>query len=317
MEHLAAGPCTTEKGVSVDQTIIQLNCAIEMLLKDYVPDACDIRFDLPSEEPGCPTISVFLYDIQEDVQMRNGDRRNFIKGSQDYEPGCAHVQCFYRITYWHQKQGSGGDTDGAKPNSQAVVVINRVLNALLNNRELPTIASSYSRIMAPSDGLNTLGNFWQAMDNKPKLSISYAVTVPIQLYGRKTEGSMKPVKSTQIHMSQTVDPDGLKRAERGLTIQLLSVLSQSARTQVGMQVKLTVQPITKKDQLGVEIALSGRVSPETQQEVEQELNNWLLKEKEDDGLIILAWQWHDMTAVMSDTPCSSLPHDECPLTSAP
>lgn len=313
MEHLAVGPRITEQGVPIDETIIKLNYAIAQLLKKYIPEACDIRFDLPMEEPGCPTISVFLYDIQEDVQMRSGDRRTYIKGSPGYEPGCAHVQCFYRITYWAQKQGSGGDTNAAQPNSQAIVIINRVLNALLNNRELPTIASSYSRIMAPSDGLNTLGNFWQAMDNKPKLSISYAVTVPIQLYGREDEGSMSPVQTTEIQMGQSVDPHVLKRAERELTIKLLSALTQSARTQVGMQVKLTLQPITKEGLLGVEVALSGRVSKEAHEEVMKELNNWTQSEKAVEELSILAWRWHDMAPVMRDPVTdASLLHDHPP-----
>lgn len=300
MEHLATDPRTAGNDVSIDETIIDLNKAIMTLLQEYVPAACDIRFDLPEEEPGSPTISVFLYDIQEDVQMRSGERRAFSSGLNNYEPGCAHVQCNYRITYWNQKQGKGGDINAALPGSQALLVMNRVLNALLNNRELPAIPNSYSRVMAPSDGLNTLGHFWQAMDNKPKLSLSYAVTVPIKLYGKKASGSLTPVNSTLIQWAEMLDVEVVEKLERQLTVRLLSQLSPAARAQVGMQVKLNIQTALQEGRSGVEVVLSGRISEFAHQEVISVLNGWLNSATAPDGPEILDWQWRDMAPVIRD-----------------
>ncbi|WP_440974370.1 DUF4255 domain-containing protein [Pseudomonas koreensis] len=302
MEYRRASSSSTENGLRIDETILDLNKAIKAMLKNYIPDACDIRFDLPEEEPGLPTISVFMYDIQEDVQMRGSERRTFVQGSSAYEPGCAHVQCCYRITYWNQKQGKGGDIDAAQPSNQALLIMNRVLNALLNNRELPNIPNSYSRIMTPTDGLNTLGNFWQAMDNKPKLSLSYAVTVPVKLYGPKSSGSLTPVEDIWIEWDKVPDAALLKKAERHLTVKLLSHLSQIARTQVGMHIKLNVQPTIIKRQSGVEIALSGRISDSACQEVITALNSWLESDQSSDGPVILAWQWPDMAPAVLNTP---------------
>lgn len=171
------------KASTPDDTLVRLNVSIENVLKQFLPTGVAVRFDLPDveEKPAEPTVSVFLYDIQEDLQLRHGEVRQYSPIDKVLLPGHVHVRCCYLITYWDSAQGKSADAPSAAADSQAVMAMNAVLNALLNNRILKELPASYTRVIPPSEQLNSLGNFWQALGNKPRLSLSYAVTVPITL----------------------------------------------------------------------------------------------------------------------------------------
>jgi hypothetical protein len=166
-----------------DMTLIELNRAIEAALTAYLPDGVAIRFDLPpkDEDPDIPTVCVFLYDIQEDLQLRTGDGRQFVPSSGQLLPGYVNIRCCYLVTYFEPPQGSSSDSPASQADSQALMIINSVLNALINRRSFPTLPGSYLRIIPPAEQLNSLGNFWQAVGNTPRLCLSYMVTVPVRL----------------------------------------------------------------------------------------------------------------------------------------
>ncbi len=169
-----------------DDTLLRLNESIEKALKAYLNPEVQVRFDLPNPEEKVsePTVSVFLFDMQEDLQLRHTENRFFNKETGVLQPGHVHVRCCYLITYWDLAEGSHSTDAPATvgPRSQSIVIMNQVLNALINHRSLPDIkCATYTRIIQPSEQLNSLGNFWQSLGNKPRLSLSYAVTVPIQL----------------------------------------------------------------------------------------------------------------------------------------
>lgn len=181
--------------------IIDVNMALQAALTEYLDSAVAIRFDLPNPEdlPPTPVVSVFLYDMCEDLELRMGESRSYHDGR--LRPGKVNVCCSYLITYWDSSQSSGNDGPGGGPNNQAMLVMNQVLNALINNRELKEIPGAYTRVIPPkNEGLFSLGSFWQSLGNKPRLLLNYAVTVPVALYGKGDE--IPGVTSTDLSITQ-------------------------------------------------------------------------------------------------------------------
>lgn len=163
--------------IQSDGAILDLNRAILSALQDYVDDTVDIRFDLPDpgSPPTHPTVSVFLYDIYEDLQLRTGESRPYNGGV--LQPGRVNVCCNYLVMYWDVPAVDGGP--GGEPVNQATVIMNQVLNALINNRQLAAIPGAFTRVVPPKEELNSLGNFWQSLGNRPRLVLNYAATVPV------------------------------------------------------------------------------------------------------------------------------------------
>lgn len=166
-----------------DPLLPTVNASLGKALEEYLPDTVTVRFDMPDPDdpPADPTISAFLYDIQEDLQLRHGESRQFIPASGKMAPGTVLVRCCYLFTYWDKQKSSSSDGPASGPGSQAMVVMNQVLNALVNNRHFADLPGSYTRVIPPSEQLNSLGNFWQSLGNKPRLCLSFAVTVPLRL----------------------------------------------------------------------------------------------------------------------------------------
>ncbi|WP_421216620.1 Pvc16 family protein [Aeromonas jandaei] len=163
--------------VMSDNTIFKVNEALLNALKNYVDDGVEIRFDLP--EPGSPpitpTVSVFLYDMHEDLRLNSSESRVYSAGR--LLPNRINVSCNYLIMFW-DKPATDGSSNGG-PRNQAILVMNQVLNALVNNRQLHEIPGGYTKVIPPPEGLNSLGTFWQTLGNRPRLVLNYSVTVPI------------------------------------------------------------------------------------------------------------------------------------------
>jgi hypothetical protein len=169
--------------IASDMTLIELNAAIEEALNVYLPGGVAVRFDLPQkdENPDVPTVCVFLYDIQEDLQLRMGESRQYVPSSGQLLPGYVNIRCCYLVTYFEPTQSTSSDSPSSRADSQALRIINNVLNALVNQRSFPSLPGSYLRVIPPTEQLNSLGNFWQAVGNTPRLCLSYMVTVPLRL----------------------------------------------------------------------------------------------------------------------------------------
>lgn len=186
-----------------EDTLLLLNEQLEEAIQRYLPaperKVMTIRFDLPEQEQvDAPTISVFLYDIQEDLQLRSSASRVGHADGSGSTPGYVQVRCCYLITYWDSTRGGGSPVRvGAR--SDAMRRMNYVLNALVNHRSLPNMPNAYCRVLPPAEHLNSLGGFWQALGNKPRLSLSYMVTVPICL--TSSEEAVPEVRSTHLHTS--------------------------------------------------------------------------------------------------------------------
>ncbi|MGV7961342.1 DUF4255 domain-containing protein [Photorhabdus tasmaniensis] len=169
--------------IEPDNAIVEVNNALKDILFQYLTNI-DVRFDLPEMDliPSKPTISVFLYDIHEDLQLRSAEPRRYSPATNLLLPGWVNINYNYLITYWHSNKPSGdGCSPDSQPDNQAAKIMTGVLNALINNRQLSKIPGAYTRVIPPQENLNSLGNFWQALGNRPRLSLLYSVTAPVKL----------------------------------------------------------------------------------------------------------------------------------------
>ncbi|SDY37742.1 Pvc16 family protein [Pseudomonas sp. NFIX28] len=164
--------------IASDPAIILLNQQLEKSIKSYVPAGVDLDFDIPNPEspPTIPTVNIFLYSLQEDLALRASVARQYSPATGNLEPAYVNIRCDYLITYWD----ASANTNLSAANSQSMIIMNCVLNALINTREISTIPQAYTRVISPSE-LHGLGIFWQALGNKPRLCLNYSASVPIQL----------------------------------------------------------------------------------------------------------------------------------------
>ncbi|MCU7064903.1 DUF4255 domain-containing protein [Serratia ureilytica] len=187
---------TNNQQATSDLTVITLNQHIESALRRYLPSDWHgtIRFDVIDKEnlPSDPTVSVFLYDIQEDLELRHGQPRQYdpVKGAFAHRQ--VHVRCCYLLTYWEPRTQSPMVAD-----AQPIQVMSQALNALLN-MQFPDFPSAFVRVVAPSEHLSSLGNFWQSLGDRPRLSLSFNVTIPIALGLSETTKAAPPILQTHV-----------------------------------------------------------------------------------------------------------------------
>lgn len=161
-----------------DTTIIELNQQIESAIRAYVPVGIELDFNIPTadETPTTPTVNIFLYSLQEDLALRSSGARHYSPSTGILDAPSVNVRCDYLITYWDSNKSS----HVTAANSQSMRVMNCVLNALINNREISGMPGAYTRVISPSE-LHGLSIFWQALGNKPRLCLNYSATVPVKL----------------------------------------------------------------------------------------------------------------------------------------
>ncbi len=255
------------------QTLVDVNTAMDKMLRCYVNEAVAIRFDLPDVDAAQSdaAISVFLYDIHEDLQLRTAESRGFNAGAGRLSPGWVNVKCNYLITYW---ESTGPATDAGNPDSQpdnqAIQVMSQVMAALINNRQLADIPGAYTQVMPPKENLNSLGNFWQSLGNRPRLSLNYCVTVPISLCDKGEK--VTPVKS----LSATVEPKAPVSPQAisdALREQLMVALGGGDDTRLAMtHVNLEASPVAASNGSTVDISVTLRVSGMTRTEYVDPMN---------------------------------------------
>jgi len=270
------------------QTLVDVNNAMNKMLRAHVNKDVSIRFDLPDVDAtqSDAAISVFLYDIHEDLQLRTAESRGFNAGTKRLSPGWANVKCNYLITYW---ESTGPATDAGNPDSQpdnqAIKVMSQVLAALINNRQLADIPGAYTQVMPPKENLNSLGNFWQSLGNRPRLSLNYCVTVPISLSDKGEQ--VTPVKSlsTTVEPKAPVSPQAISDALRE---PLVMALGGGYDTHLAMTyVNLEASPVAASDGGAADISVSLRVSGMTQKEYIAPMNTVFEQWEKDEAALVM------------------------------
>lgn len=176
-----------------------LDRTLEELLKAELPPALVgsnattrvlISFATPDREFGSqisnsPVINLFLYDVRENLELRNTewvlDRQPNGTATRKRPP--VRVDCSYAITIW---------APGSPPEPQTEHrLLGEVMTALLRHPKIPTAVLQGSMkeqeilprslALRPTQ-LQSLGEFWQAMGGRPKPALNYTVTIAIPVY---------------------------------------------------------------------------------------------------------------------------------------
>lgn len=152
-----------------------------LLLRDLsFLEADRIYFETPDREfkPGLPAVNLFLYDVRENMELRDNEGRALRgNGTATTWRAPVRVDCSYLITAW------AGDIKGEH------MLLGAVMRALLRYTTLPVDilppplraqeVPLPTSVLQPSY-LQSVGEFWQALDGKPKAALNYKVTVAVQ-----------------------------------------------------------------------------------------------------------------------------------------
>jgi hypothetical protein len=173
----------------------------------------DISFAAPDDQfpPSgvtLPAVSMFLYDIRENTQLRSNEwelRRDDDNRITSRRRPPVRVDCSYLITAW--------PSDVPEPAADEHLLLGEVMKVLLRHRAVP---AQYlrgdlegqeppvrARILAENQ-LQSLGELWQAMGGKPKAALHYGVTLSVDVSGWEVPGPK--VFETVISLSQGVLP---------------------------------------------------------------------------------------------------------------
>ncbi|WP_387489434.1 DUF4255 domain-containing protein [Photorhabdus sp. RM96S] len=273
--------------IASDNAIIEINQALNTILSQYLNitgQNIDIRFDLPeiNSIQSEPTVSVFLYEIHEDLQLRAAESRRYNPATSSLLPGWVNINCNYLITYWDaSKPSSDSSSPDSQPNNQAAQVMTRVLNALINNRQLTGIPGAYTRVIPQQENLNSLGNFWQALGNRPRLSLLYSITVPMKL--KNIEENVIPVSEIYPTVDQKPSLDNSQITE-ALANKLYADLGGTEDTRLALtKVDLITEPDTENNgsqkNESVILKVSGITRSEYLPKIKDILSKWVNSKK--------------------------------------
>jgi hypothetical protein len=138
-----------------------------------------LHFEPPDADftPAVPAVDLFLYDVRENRELRSNDWQLDRPGNGQVTKHRAprRVDCSYLITAW------AGD-----PLSEHLL-LGQVLQALLRRPVIPGDAAHGelagqdlpTSILQPTL-LQGIGEFWQALGNKPRAAVHLTVTVAVQ-----------------------------------------------------------------------------------------------------------------------------------------
>lgn len=168
--------------------IRDLDRTVKTLLEQELAHiSVEISFETPSRdfEPTSPTIDLFLYDIRENRDLRTVEWRVArANGTATRKRAPVRVDCSYLITAW------AGDIESEhRLLGEVMQVLLRhptipeaMLRGDLRQQEVPLPTTSLQ-----SGRLQSLAEFWQALEGKPKAVLNYMVTIGVDPFGAGTE----------------------------------------------------------------------------------------------------------------------------------
>lgn len=170
--------------------------------------AAQVVFDRPTDQfnPQQTTIDLFLYDVRENMELRSNEpviERN--NGTATIHRPPMRVVCSYLVTAW--------PVGGAEPPLQEHRLLSQTIQVLAR---YPTIPASYLKgklvgqepplplITSQADGLKNVSEFWTAIGNKLRPSVTLAVTISMQSLAAETA---KVVIETETRIGERVALD--------------------------------------------------------------------------------------------------------------
>jgi len=152
--------------------------------------ASQIVFDHPSDSfnPAQTTIDLFLYDLRENMELRSNEPTyERLNGQTVIQPPPLRVACSYLVTAWPV-----GGTDLALQEQRLLSQVLQVLS------RYPKIPDSFLRgkligqepplpmMTSQADGLKEPAEFWTAIGNKLRPSISVTLTISMEVMAAVT-----------------------------------------------------------------------------------------------------------------------------------
>lgn len=182
-----------------------------------------IAFDRPGEtfNPGQSTIDVFLYDVRENLDLRNPEPTvELVNGRAVRRPPPMRVACTYLVTAW--------PVGGAELPLQEHRLLSQVLQLFAR---YPTIPPAFLQeslkgqqpplplVTARTDGLKEPADFWSALGGRLRPSLSVTVTAGLEIFA--ADSPLPLVTTGEIRIGQrTGDAEArlLSGAESGFRI---------------------------------------------------------------------------------------------------
>ncbi len=171
--------------------IADLDRSLDALLRLELPENLEnvaITFatpdrHFPPDAVTLPAIDLFLYDIRENTTLRSNMRSIEQRPDAVYQRRpTVRVDCSYMITAWASRETS-------TPALDEHAILSEVLRVLISWPHLPkSVLVGELRDQSPplpttclQPGLlQSLGEFWQALDGIPKAALSYTVTIGVE-----------------------------------------------------------------------------------------------------------------------------------------
>jgi hypothetical protein len=168
-------------------------------------ETAQIVFDPPVESfnPAQTTINLFLYDIRENTELHSNEPIMTVQkdGQATIKRPPLRISCSYLITAW-PVGGTEPVLQEHRLLSQALQVLSRYptipANFLIGN--LKEQEPSLPVLTARSNGLKDPSEFWTALGNKLRPSITVTVTVGMEMKDSDTKAPL--VKTHTIRVSE-------------------------------------------------------------------------------------------------------------------
>ncbi|MCB9101752.1 MAG: DUF4255 domain-containing protein [Anaerolineales bacterium] len=185
--------------------IHDLDKTVEVLLKQELIDFKDleISFATPDNEfaPNGFAVNLFLYDVRENRELRSNELyvERQLGGAITKRHSPVRVDCSYLITAHAKGQNPQGEHR----------LLGAVMKALLRYPTLPpevlqgelrekkTAEQDFplpTAILQPGR-LQSVGEFWQAMQGKPRAALNYTITISVAAHEPVTAGTPVGVRS--------------------------------------------------------------------------------------------------------------------------
>jgi hypothetical protein len=167
-----------------------LAALLQSELREEFSEQVQISFAAPDDQfppqsVTLPAIDLFLYDVRENLDLRNSEA--YVERSGDGTavsmPAPVRVDASYLITAWPSPNVTNPSEDEHR-------LLGEVMRSLLRYRTLPpemlrgelTMQDLPLPVSTLQSGrLQSLGEFWQALGGKPKAALNYTVTLSINV----------------------------------------------------------------------------------------------------------------------------------------
>lgn len=174
----------------------------------------EVSFAAPDDVfgAGAKGLNLFLYDVRENTELRASDWETAeVEGRPVKRRAPRRIDCSYLITAW------------ALEAEDQHSLLGEAIIALLRERPIPAAlipeGAQFRREPLPTTilhpgNLQSIGEFWQAMGNKPRAAINLTVTIAVEVFdplpvapvrerelrteqARGGAGAPKPLKQTR------------------------------------------------------------------------------------------------------------------------